>query len=41
LHAAGITAGLLHRWHWGQIALRAAGAVVICGGVLFLWSALA
>jgi urease accessory protein len=41
LHAAGISAGLLNRWHWGQIALRGAGAAVLCGGVLFLWSALA
>jgi urease accessory protein len=41
LHAAGITVGLLARWHWGQVALRGAGAAVLCGGVLFLWRALA
>jgi urease accessory protein len=41
LHATGISVGLLHRWHWGRIVLRGAGAAVLCGGVLFLWGALA
>jgi urease accessory protein len=40
LHATGITIGLVHRWHWGQLALRGAGAVVLCGGTFFLWGAL-
>lgn len=40
LHAAGITIGLLHRWNWGQMALRGAGGVVLCGGIFFLWAAL-
>jgi len=41
LHATGITIGLIHRWHWGQWALRGAGAAVMCGGVFFLWGAVA
>jgi urease accessory protein len=40
LHASGIVIGLVHRWPWGRLALRAAGAVIMgCGGV-FLWLAL-
>jgi urease accessory protein len=41
LHACGITIGLLHKWHWGRLALRGAGAVIACGGVIFVWSAFA
>ncbi len=41
LHITGITIGLVHRWRWGQYALRCAGVVVLGGGVYFLWSALA
>lgn len=41
LHLTGITIGLIHRWQWGQYALRGAGAVVLCGGAFFLWSAIA
>ncbi len=41
LHATGITVGLIHRWRWGQVALRGAGAVVLCGGLFFLWDAVA
>jgi urease accessory protein len=41
LHATGITIGLIHRWPWGQWALRGAGAVVMCGGAFFLWGAVA
>ena len=41
LHATGIAIGLVHRWGWGRIALRAAGVVVAAGGVFFLWRALA
>jgi urease accessory protein len=41
LHATGIAIGLIHRWRWGQMALRAAGAVVAAAGVFFLWRTLA
>lgn len=40
LHATGIGVGLIHRWSWGQIALRVAGAAVSMAGVFFLWRAL-
>lgn len=40
LHATGIAIGLIHRWQWGQLALRGAGAFVLCGGMFFLWGAL-
>ena len=39
LHAAGIAIGLVHRWPVGRLALRAAGALVSLGGVVFLWRA--
>jgi urease accessory protein len=41
LHATGILIGVVHRWPWGKTALRVAGAVVLCGGAFFLWSAIA
>lgn len=41
LHLTGITIGLVHRWPWGKVALRAAGMVVMGGGFYFLWGALA
>jgi len=41
LHATGIAIGLVHRWGWGRVALRAAGVVVAAGGAFFLWRALA
>jgi urease accessory protein len=41
LHAAGIGIGTAHRWKQGQWLLRVAGAVVMMGGLYFLWSALA
>ena len=41
LHGVGISVGLLHRWPWGRIALRGAGALVALSGVFFLWRALA
>lgn len=41
LHALGVTIGLVHRWPAGRTALRAAGAVVALGGVLFVWRAIA
>jgi urease accessory protein len=40
LHAVGIGIGTVHRWSWGQIFLRVAGAVVAMGGVFFMWKAL-
>ena len=40
LHATGIAIGLVHRWPWGKLALRSAGAVILSGGAFFLWSAL-
>lgn len=36
LHGLGITMGLVHRWHRGRLALRAAGALVALSGVFFL-----
>jgi urease accessory protein len=41
LHAVGVTIGLLNRWHWGRYTIRAAGAVVLMGGIYFLWTAVA
>ena len=41
LHAIGIAIGLIHRWPKGQLALRAAGVVVLLGGCYFLWGAIA
>jgi len=41
LHATGISIGLVHRWKPGQLALRAAGVAISCGGAFFLWTAVA
>ena len=41
LHALGIGIGTVHRWAWGQRALRFAGALVAIGGAFFLWKAIA
>ncbi|HEX3886611.1 MAG TPA: HupE/UreJ family protein [Phenylobacterium sp.] len=41
LHATGIAIGVVHRWTWGRLALRAAGAAILSGGAFFLWTALA
>ncbi len=41
LHAVGIGIGVIHRWGWGRMALRAAGAFVAAAGTCFLWRALA
>jgi urease accessory protein len=41
LHAAGIAIGLIHRWDLGRAALRGAGALVMAGGLYFLWGAVA
>ena len=40
LHAVGITVGLVERWNWGRVGLRAAGTLVALAGVWFVWSAL-
>jgi urease accessory protein len=40
LHATGIGTGVIHRWGWGRVALRAAGAFVTMAGAFFLWQAL-
>jgi urease accessory protein len=37
LHAAGIGVGLVHRWGWGRVALRTAGAGVAIAGCVILW----
>ena len=41
LHGAGIALGLIHRWDTGRVILRAAGSVVLAGGLYFLWGAVA
>jgi urease accessory protein len=40
LHATGIAIGLIHRFPWGRVALRVAGAAIAAGGLVFLWRAL-
>jgi len=40
LHLTGIAIGLVHRWGWGRIALRVAGALVTIAGFGFLWKAI-
>jgi len=39
LHAAGVAIGWVHRWPWGQAALRVTGAAIAVAGVFFLWRA--
>jgi urease accessory protein len=41
LHAVGIGIGVIHRWSFGRLALRGAGAVVGLSGLFFLWRAFA
>lgn len=41
LHGVGIAIGLVHRWRWGKVALRVAGAAVALAGVYFTWRAVA
>jgi len=41
LHGLGISIGLIHRWRWGQRALRLAGATVAMAGLFFMWRAFA
>ena len=40
LHLTGIAIGLVHRWGWGRVALRVAGALVAIAGFGFLWKAI-
>ena len=37
LHGVGITIGVVHRWGWGQRAIRATGAAIALVGVFFVW----
>jgi urease accessory protein len=39
LHAVGISIGLIHKWPWGQRALRVAGGGVAAAGLFFMWRA--
>jgi len=39
IHMSGVAIGLIHRWPFGRIALRAAGAAVGVAGTFFLWNA--
>ena len=39
LHGVGITIGIVHRWGWGQRAIRVTGAAIALAGVFFLWRA--
>jgi urease accessory protein len=41
LHAVGISIGLVHRWNWGQRALRLAGAAIALAGLFFMWKVFA
>ena len=40
LHLCGITFGLLARWPWGRIAVRAGGGVIAAIGFAFLFGLL-
>ncbi len=40
LHGFGISVGMIHRWPWGRLLLRAAGATIAALGIWFLWGAL-
>ena len=40
LHVGGIAVGLMIRWPWGRIAVRACGGVIAAAGFAFLFSAL-
>ncbi|MCH1929078.1 HupE/UreJ family protein [Shewanella sp. A25] len=41
LHGIGIGLGLLHRFQYGRLGLRAAGSIVMLMGGVFLWQAMA
>jgi urease accessory protein len=40
LHVVGIGIGVIHRWAWGRVTLRATGGLVALAGCFFLWRAL-
>ncbi|BDT66679.1 hypothetical protein os1_08420 [Comamonadaceae bacterium OS-1] len=40
LHLAGIAVGLLIRWHWGRVVVRATGGVIAATGFAFLFGIL-
>ena len=40
LHATGVGIGLIHKWPWGQRALKLAGGAVAFAGLIFMWRAL-
>ncbi|HKZ31817.1 MAG TPA: HupE/UreJ family protein [Vicinamibacteria bacterium] len=41
LHVVGIGIGVIHRWGWGRVALRATGGLVAAAAAFFLWRAFA
>jgi urease accessory protein len=41
LHGVGITIGVVHRWDWGKLVLRIAGAAIALAGIIFMWRAFA
>jgi urease accessory protein len=41
LHGVGISIGLIHKWPWGQRALRMAGGGVAAAGLFFMWKVFA
>jgi urease accessory protein len=41
LHGVGISIGLIHKWPWGQRALRLAGGGVAAVGLFFMWKVFA
>jgi urease accessory protein len=41
LHGVGISIGLVHRWTWGRLFLRLAGAFIASMGIFFLWKVFA
>jgi len=41
LHGVGISIGLVHRWSWGQRALRLAGVAIALAGIFFMWKVFA
>jgi urease accessory protein len=41
LHGAGISVGLVHRWNWGQRALRVVGGAIALAEIFFMWKVFA
>jgi hypothetical protein len=41
LHGVEISIGLVHRWNWGQKALRVAGAAIALCGIFLVWKVFA